>query len=107
MSGWFLSLDADEDLQSIYLYSEETWGEAQARRYLDELFDLFDHIGRNPAMGRLREELGRGIRSFPHGSHVVYFMDWRGEAAILRILHGSRDIDSAFSDFDPTAGPRS
>ncbi|MEX0347153.1 MAG: type II toxin-antitoxin system RelE/ParE family toxin [Rhizobiaceae bacterium] len=107
MSGWFLSQDADEDLQDIYLYSVENWGEDQARRYLDELFDLFDHFGRNSEMGRLRPELGEGIRSFPHVSHIVYFMNWRSEIAILRVLHGSREVDSEFADFDPRTNPGS
>ncbi len=105
MSDWFLSYDADEDLQDIYLYSVENWGEDQARRHLDELFDLFDHIGRNSEMGRQRPELGEGIRSFPHVSHIVYFMSWQSEIAILRILHGSRDIDGEFSEFDPQTNP--
>ena len=104
MSGWVLSLDADEDLQDIFLFTEETWGEAQARLYLDELFDLFDLIGHNPLMGRPRAEIGENILSFPHGSHVVFFMGWKGETAILRVLHGSRDIDGEFRDFDPSGG---
>lgn len=104
MSGWVLSLDADEDLQDIFLYSVQTWGDRQARRYLDELFGLFADIGLNPAMGRVRTELGDGIRCFPHRSHVVFFMEWQGEIAILRVLHGSRDIDNAFAGFDPAAG---
>lgn len=101
MSGWFLAHEADEDLQDIFLYTDQRWGEDQARRYLDGLFHLFDHLGQNPDMGRLRDELGDGIRSFPHVSHVVYFMRWKDETAILRVLHGSRDVGKEFGDFDP------
>lgn len=106
MSDWILSVDAEEDLQDIFLYTVHSWGERQARDYLTELFDLFATLALHPEMGRLREELGEGIRSFPHRSHVVFFMEWRGETAISRVLHGARDIDSAFVDFDPAAGFR-
>lgn len=106
MSDWILSVDAEEDLQDIFLYTAQSWGERQARDYLSELFDLFATLALNPEIGRAREELGDGIRSFPHRSHVVFFMEWRGETAISRVLHGSRDIDSAFVDYDPVAGFR-
>ncbi|MCI5077610.1 type II toxin-antitoxin system RelE/ParE family toxin [Oricola sp.] len=104
MSGYVLSLDAEEDLQDIYLYSEETWGPEQAARYLQELFETFGHIGRNPHMGRSRPELGSDLRSLPHVAHVIFYMEWRGEVAILRVLHGSRDTGGLFADHDPRAG---
>lgn len=104
MSAYFLSLDADTDLQSIYLYSEEVWGERQARRYLSGLYEAFDGIARNPETGRLRGELGDGIRSVPHGSHVVFFMMWKSDVAILRVLHGAMDLESRFANYDPLPG---
>ena len=104
MSDWILSSDAEEDLQDIFLYTAQTWGERQARDYLIELFDLFANLALHPQMGRARGELGEGIRSFPHRSHIVFFLEYEGVTAISRVLHGSRDIDSAIVDFDPDAG---
>lgn len=101
MSGYFLSLDADADLQDIYIYTDEIWGERQATIYLHGLYDVFGHIGRNPLMGRMRRELGDGIRSFPHGAHVVFFMSWQGEVAIVRVLHGAMDFESLFDAYNP------
>lgn len=103
-TGYFLSLDADEDLQDIYTYSNDVWGARQARRYLDGLFEVFAHLGRQPGMGRSRRELGEALRSFPHGSHVVFFMQWQGEVAIVRVLHGSMDFESVFADYNPLPG---
>jgi len=102
--GYFLSLDADSDLQNIYAYTEEVWGEPQAVSYLHGLFEVFDHIGSNPSMGRLRRELGEGIRSFPHGSHAIFFMAWQGEVAIVRVLHGAMDFESLFDAYNPMPG---
>lgn len=88
----------------IYAYTEETWGEPRAVSYLYGLYEIFDHIGRHPLMGRLRPELGEAMRSFPHGAHVIFFMPWQGEVAIVRVLHGAVDFDSLFGAYDPMPG---
>ncbi|MCW2307380.1 type II toxin-antitoxin system RelE/ParE family toxin [Rhodobium gokarnense] len=104
MDTWFLSLDAEEDIQDIYIYSEGKWGEDQARRYVFSLYDVFATIGDNPRIGRLRRELGDGIRSLPHASHIVFFMEWQGETAIVRVLHKSRDFEDLFGTYNPLPG---
>lgn len=104
MQTYFLSAEADEDIQDIFLFTEEKWGDAQAREYVLRLFKAFDLIGRNPRMGRLRKELWDGIRSLPLAAHVVFFMEWHGEAAILRVLHKSRDFEDLFGFYDPVDG---
>jgi toxin ParE1/3/4 len=104
VTGYLLSIDAEEDLQGIFLFSEESWGEAQASEFIFGLFEVFEIIGDNPRIGRLRPELGDGIRSLPHASHVVFFMDWQGEAAIVRVLNKSRDLETLFGSIDPTKG---
>ncbi len=101
MSNFFLSLDADEDLQDIYIYTEEKWGAKQAEQYLLDLYEAFELIANNPKMGRLRQELGQGIRSLPHLSHVVLFMQWKNEMAIVRVLHSSRDFEKLIEAYNP------
>ena len=101
MSKFFLSLDADEDLQDIYIYTEEKWGAKQAEKYTLDLYEAFELIGDNPKMGRLRQELGQDIRSLPHSSHVVFFMQWQDETAIVRVLHSSRDFEELFETYNP------
>lgn len=101
MSNFFLSIDADEDLQDIFVYTEDKWGTEQAKKYIFDLYETFDLIADSPKMGRLRRELGNGIRSFPAFSHVVFFMEWQGETAIVRVLHSSRDFKNAFDTYNP------
>ncbi|MCY0096025.1 type II toxin-antitoxin system RelE/ParE family toxin [Hoeflea ulvae] len=101
MSSYVLSREATQDLQDIFVYGQETWGETLASAYIHELFAVFGHIGQHPHIGRLRPELGEGLKSFPHGSHVVFFMNWQGELAVVRVLHGSRDHEALFADNDP------
>ncbi len=93
MSGFVLSRDADADLQDIYAYSEDSWGGRQAEAYVAGLFDAFERICRHPSIGRARPELGADIRSLPHGTHVVFYIPWRGEIAIVRVLHGAMEVE--------------
>jgi toxin ParE1/3/4 len=103
VNGYVLSAEATEDLQDIFTYGEDIWGEVIASAYIHKLFEVFGHISDHPHAGRLRRELGSGLRSFPHRSHVIFFMDWQGEIAIVRVLHGSRDHDAIFEDYDPVS----
>lgn len=82
-------------------------GEKQARHYLAGLYEVFEYVAGSPGIGRARRELGEGIRSFPHGSHIVFYMPWQGEVAILRVVHGARDLEGLFEDYDPEPGIRS
>lgn len=101
MSGFFLTVDAEEDTQDIYLFTEATWGEQKGRDYVLSLYDTFDLLGTTPLLGRLRHELGDGIRSHSHASHVIFYMEWQGETAILRVLHNSRDFEELFDIYPP------
>lgn len=44
-------------------------------------------------MGRARDEISPGLRSFPAGSHVIYYRVSDTELIVTRIVHGSRDVE--------------
>ena len=96
MSDYILSPEAVVDLQNIYDFTEGEWGEAQAAKYLTEIYAVFDRLTRYPQIGRQRGELAGGLRSIPTGMHVIYFMPWKKDVAIVRVLHGSREVESVF-----------
>ena len=91
-----LSIEADIDLDEIYDYSETKFGQEQAVSYLKKLEELFVLLNTHPEMGRERNEIEIGLRSFPHGSHVIYYRKIDEQVRIVRVLHGSRDILSFF-----------
>jgi toxin ParE1/3/4 len=43
-------------------------------------------------MGRLRSDLGIGVRLFPHGNYVILFSAVNSGVLIERVLHGARDL---------------
>ncbi len=83
------------DLQEIYDYSFEQWGEDQAEAYIQYLFHVFQLLTDRPYMARLRPEIRPSIRSFAARSHVVLFVETETGIGIARILHVAMDIDHA------------
>lgn len=98
MSNYLLSPEKISDLQDIYLFTIGEWGEKQAEKYLDEIYAAFDRLTQHPSIGRSRGELSTGLRSFPIGAHVIFFMPWQNDIAIARVLHGARDVESVFGE---------
>lgn len=103
MSGYVLSGDADADLQDIFSFGIVTWGEKRATKYIYDIYEKLNLVGFNADIGRARPELHLFVRALPHGSHVLFFMPWRGGTLIVRILHGAADHQRAFEGYDPLA----
>jgi toxin ParE1/3/4 len=51
----------------------------------------------NSKLGRERPELSEHLRSFPEGNYLIFYREWAGRIAIVRVLHGARDLDEIFS----------
>ena len=86
---------AEADILDIWGYIAEE-SIAEADRWVDRLDEKFALWAAQPMMGRSRDELALGIRSFAFGRYVVFFEPLPDGIDIVRVLHGSRDIDAAF-----------
>ncbi len=85
------TLIAESDLRDIWHHIAQD-NPSAADQLLRAIGDLCVRLAELPGMGRLRPELGGGIRSFAHGSYVVFYRHAGDEVLILRVLHGARDI---------------
>jgi toxin ParE1/3/4 len=47
-------------------------------------------------LGRTREELAPELRSFPFGRYVIFYEVIPDGMAIVRVLHGARDLGRLF-----------
>ncbi|TNF38518.1 MAG: type II toxin-antitoxin system RelE/ParE family toxin [Deltaproteobacteria bacterium] len=94
-----LSQAARRDLVNVWTYIAED-NAARADTFLDELYELFQTLADNPEIGRRRDELRTGIRSFPKGSYVVFYAlsTETEELEIVRVLSGFRDLDKLLED---------
>lgn len=89
---WQLSEPAVTDLEDIYDYTAENFGDEQAVDYLTALEVLFDNLSENPKLGRVRNEIRKGLRSIAKSNHVVFYRVQPDGIIIIRVLHSSRDI---------------
>ncbi len=92
MAGYGLRRLAQQDLKEIWHYSLEQWGLEQAERYLDALFSCFDDLADNPQMGRPRDDILPGIRSFPQGRHLIFYDINDQGIEIIGIIHQTMDV---------------
>ena len=93
MTDFALSQDAEADMENIYWFTFERWGEAQAVGYVESLFQSFATLSRHPEIGKPRVELRTGIKSFPHKRHIIYYMLLPEGVGIARVLHASMDVE--------------
>jgi toxin ParE1/3/4 len=82
------------DLEVIWVYTVEQWGVEQAERYLNGLFACFDDLARRPQVGRQRDDVKAGYRSFPQGRHVVFYVVVPAGIEVIGIVHQSADVDA-------------
>lgn len=87
---------AEVDILEIWEYIAED-SVIEADRWVDKLDEKFALWGTQPMMGRTRDELSPSIRSLIFGRYVVFFEPLPNGIDVVRVLHGSRDIDVAFA----------
>jgi toxin ParE1/3/4 len=97
LSRYLLTPRAVADIDDIAVYTVEVWGEQQAVKYIRALQERFAWLATNPMLGRSRDEVGPGFRSYLQGSHVIFYEITEGAIAIIGIPHASTDFDIHFS----------
>ena len=95
MPGFHIRPEAARDLDEIRQYIAEN-NPAAAVRLVEEVTELFHRLAEFPLIGRSREELVPKLRSFPVGNYVIFYQPISDGVEIVRVLHGSRDIESLF-----------
>lgn len=96
MARYNFTAHAAENLLNIIRYTRQTWGLKQARHYRQELELSLKRLAELPNMGRKREEIVPGVRSFRVAEHIAFFTPRKGGITILRLLHPSMDVELAF-----------
>ena len=86
---------AAADLLEIWGYIAED-SEANADRFIDDLHETIQLLGRQPGLGRHREELAPQIQSLPFRRYVIFYRVPADVVEIVRVLHSARDIPSLF-----------
>ncbi len=74
---------------------EENMGHEQEKAYREILRAALRVIAKAPKIGQKRDELAEGLRSFPVGNHIAYYVEKGKVIEIARILHPSMDREKA------------
>jgi toxin ParE1/3/4 len=97
LTHYELSLAADKDLEDVFDYTVDKFGVDQAVKYVFEFDEKFTMLIKNPALGRSRPEIKKGLRSLSKDSHQIFYHVLKNHIRIVRVLHGSLDL-SQFSE---------
>ena len=85
------------DLIDIWNYIADD-NEAAADRMLDRIGGVLRMLSEQPKAGRERPELAPGLRSFPVGNYLLFYLPLPGGIDLVRVLSGYMDIGS--DDFE-------
>jgi toxin ParE1/3/4 len=93
-----LAPQAERDLDNIWLYvAKESSSIEIANHLIDTITERCLTLASFPYIGRTREEdFGRGYRSLAAGEYVIVYCIENGDALILRVVHGRRNLERLF-----------
>jgi toxin ParE1/3/4 len=74
---------AKADLSDIWQVMAED-SDDQADAFIDLIDQKFQLLAQQSGLGRRREELAEGLRSFPVGRYVIFYLPIPGGAQIVR-----------------------
>ena len=84
---------AIEDLESIWLYTLDTWSEKQANNYYNLIIHEIELIAGNKSIGISIQNIRNGYYFSRVKSHVIFYVI-TDKLEVVRILNQKMDIDN-------------
>lgn len=91
MNDYRLTPAAQQDLSSIWDFTEERWDIRQAETCLREIQAAIERVAADPRRGRSRAEIREGYISYAIGSHTIFYLRRQDDIDIIRVLHQRMD----------------
>ena len=79
------------DLETLWDYTEQRWGTAQALHYLDALETAFQSLAQAPESGQRCDAIRAGYRRSWVEQHGVYYRLEGDAVVVVRVLHQRMD----------------
>ena len=86
---------AEADLDEIWLYIAQD-DPNSADRFIDLIEERCRLLAENPLLGRSRPERAPGLRSFPVGNYIIFYVPIENGIEIVRVISGARNIEALF-----------
>lgn len=99
MANFKLTLLAQQDLRTIHDYIATNNPKA-ATCYIGILKEKCQALADTPGIGTPRKEY-HGLYKFPVGDYLIFYRTGQNGIEVIRILHGSRDIEAIFNQDYP------
>lgn len=87
MAEYRLTEKAAEDLNSIYIYTFQKFGELKADSYLMGLNEKLTELANNPELAVAVDDIREGYRKALYQMHAVYFLKQNSSILVVRVLH--------------------
>ncbi len=91
---------AEDDLERIWLYTNEEWDIEQADKYIRLLVSRFTWISENPLLGKKRDDVKPGYYCYPEGMHLIFYIITKTGIDIIGIPHQSMDVVTHLENTD-------
>lgn len=95
---------AEQDIEAIGDYIAQD-NPVRAVSFTEELFQQCLLIAESPVIYKERPELGHSVRTCAYGRYLIVFRVLDMEVRVERLLHGSRDIITMFSEQETPKSP--
>jgi toxin ParE1/3/4 len=95
MATYRLTRRARRDLIEVWAYIARD-SEVAADRLIDRLVRCFSRLGQNPYIGRSRDDLHAGCRSWIAGQYVIIYVIAEPGVRVLHVRHGKSDLPALF-----------
>lgn len=99
MSAYLFTPAARTDLEEIWDYSVEQWGEEKAEAYIRQIRDACEALASGRKKGRAIDGIRPGYLKLAAGSHFLFFRFGNGGVIeVVRILHERMDVPAHLDD---------
>jgi len=95
-----ISVEAQKDIEKIWLYTFETWSIEQADRYINQIFEEIEYISKKPAQGDNFSDVRKGYFRAKVKLHYIFYKIYKETkiVEIIRVLHQRMDIEDRLKD---------
>lgn len=95
-----ISVNALDDIESIWLYTFENWSLTLADRYINLIFDEIEYLAENPDSGKDFNYVRKNYRCSKVKSHLIFYrlMEKQNDIEIIRVLHQRMDLESRLNE---------
>jgi toxin ParE1/3/4 len=93
-----ITRQAHNDLMEIWRYIADQSNPDRADAFLDKVHRKLELFAAQPGTGRSRNDLREGLRSAAVSPYIAFYIVSEDGIEVVRVLHGRRDIDTAFTE---------